>query len=132
MKNEKKHICSKESLSNKVLSDTITMMDARIAHMEDTILDYRDILVKLVKQGNRVTKVLKELQIDLEHITSEEYSYDINEAHLIIDKEIESSKFKNIKELINEYMEKHQDLKEFEKELKKHKDDITPGQVGES
>ena len=29
-------------------------------------------------------------------------------------------------------MEKRKDLQEFEEELKKHKDDITPGQVGES
>ena len=37
-----------------------------------------------------------------------------------------------IKELIDDILERHQDLKEFEDELKKHKDDITPGQVGES
>ena len=29
-------------------------------------------------------------------------------------------------------MSKHKELKEFEKELKKHKKDITPGTIGES
>ena len=29
-------------------------------------------------------------------------------------------------------MEKHKDLKEFEEELKKHKDKLTPGTIGES
>jgi len=36
-----------------------------------------------------------------------------------------------IKALINE-IKRHNDLKEFEDELKKHKDKITPGQVGEA
>ena len=39
---------------------------------------------------------------------------------------------KHLKELVEEYMDKAKDLKEFEKELKKHKDKVTPGQVGES
>ena len=29
-------------------------------------------------------------------------------------------------------MDKHKDLKELEEELEKNKDDITPGQIGES
>ena len=33
---------------------------------------------------------------------------------------------------VEEYMDKHEDLKEFEKELQKHKDKITPGTIGES
>ena len=39
---------------------------------------------------------------------------------------------RHIKELLDEYMAKHKDLKEFEEELKKHRDDITPGEIGES
>ena len=37
-----------------------------------------------------------------------------------------------VKELIDEFMSKHKDLKEFEEELKKVKKLITPGQVGEA
>ena len=37
-----------------------------------------------------------------------------------------------MKELIDDILERQDSLKEFEKELKKHKDKITPGQVGES
>ena len=33
---------------------------------------------------------------------------------------------------VDDILDRHKDLKEFEDELKKHKDDITPGQVGES
>ena len=45
---------------------------------------------------------------------------------------IESGKIKDLKELLDEYMDKHKDLKELEEELEKNKDDITPGQIGES
>ena len=37
-----------------------------------------------------------------------------------------------LKELVNDFMDKQQDLKEFEEELKKHKDELTPGTIGES
>ena len=37
-----------------------------------------------------------------------------------------------LKELIDDMLERQDSLREFEKELKKHKDKITPGQVGES
>ena len=49
-------------------------------------------------------------------------------------KDIESKteKFKNLKELIDEFLTKHKDLEEFEEELKKHKDMLTPGKVGEA
>ena len=34
--------------------------------------------------------------------------------------------------LVQEFMDKHKDLQELEQELKKHKDDINPGQIGEA
>ena len=37
-----------------------------------------------------------------------------------------------LKDIIDDIVERHSDLKEFEDELKKHRDKITPGQVGES
>ena len=37
-----------------------------------------------------------------------------------------------LKDIIDDILERQSDLKEFEDELKKHKDKITPGQVGES
>ena len=39
---------------------------------------------------------------------------------------------KNIRELIDEFMDKHQELKELEEELQKNKDKLTPGQMGEA
>ena len=37
-----------------------------------------------------------------------------------------------MKALIDDILERQDELKEFEKELKKHKGKITPGQVGEA
>jgi len=41
-------------------------------------------------------------------------------------------KAKELKEVLDDFMAKKKDLKEFEEELKKNKDMLTPGQVGES
>ena len=37
-----------------------------------------------------------------------------------------------LKDIIDDILDRHNDLKEFEDELKKHKGKITPGQVGEA
>ena len=41
-------------------------------------------------------------------------------------------KLLELKELFDDFKSRKEELKEFEKELKKHKDKLTPGQVGES
>jgi hypothetical protein len=41
-------------------------------------------------------------------------------------------KAQELKEVLDDFMAKKKDLKEFEEELKKNKDMLTPGQVGES
>ena len=48
------------------------------------------------------------------------------------DNEERVKRTEGLKELIDDILDRHKDLKEFEDELKKHKDKITPGQVGES
>ena len=109
--------------------ETITSMNDRIAHIEDAIMDYREILIKLVKQNNQIVKFLKEFEI--------EEVYDDKEITLMdkkftISDEISTEKAIAIQDLIDKYIASNKDLKEFEKELKKHKDKITPGTVGES
>ena len=37
-----------------------------------------------------------------------------------------------LKELVEDFMDKQEDLKEFEEELKKNKHQLTPGEIGES
>ena len=47
-------------------------------------------------------------------------------------KSIKPERMMHIKELIDEYMDKHKGLKELEDELKKNKIMLTPGQIGEA
>ena len=110
--------------------ETITSMNDRIAHIEDAIMDYREILIKLVKQSNQIVKFLKDVDIDADDI---EYEIKSETVSLPIGKiSVDIDKYEAIKKLIDKYIANNKDLKEFEEELKKYKDDITPGQVGES
>ena len=89
--------------------------------------DDRQLLVKLVKQNNTIVDYLKQLEIDIvdDYETSVMSEYSEEEKKKM-------KKAQELKEVLNEFMDKRKDLKEFEDELKKHKDMLTPGQVGES
>ena len=109
--------------------EIIQDIDYRLTHLEDMEMDNRKLIAKLVKQGNTIVEFLKEFQV--EEIDPSELEIGIGLPPLPSnDERIERTTA--IKELIDDILERHQDLKEFEDELKKHKDDITPGQVGES
>ena len=109
--------------------EIIQDIDARLTHLEDIQTDNRDLIVKLVKQGNTVVEFLKEFQIE-----------EVDPDELLIDEmpeipgpyEDRLVRTEKLKELVDDMLERQSDLKEFEKELKKHKGKITPGQVGES
>ena len=108
----------------KVLQD----MSYAINHIEDMVADNRAIIVKLVKQNNQIVEFLK--QIEIEDIT-DTYS---TEAQIptVDDNELSYERVKKIKALLDEFMGKSSELKEFEEELQKHKDELTPGTIGES
>ena len=109
--------------------EVIQDIDTRITHLEDIEMDNRKLIIKLVKQGNTIVEFLKDFQV--EEIDPSELEIGIGLPPLPDNKE-RIERTTAIKELIDDVLERHQDLKEFEDELKKHKDDITPGQVGES
>ena len=113
----------KEIRLEKVLQD----MSHSLNHIEDIMADDRALLVKLVKQNNTIVDYLKQLEIDI----VEEYENGIV-PELSEEEQQRIKKAKELKEVLNEFMDKRKDLKEFEKELKKNKDMLTPGQVGES
>ena len=124
-------MANKSDTDRKVtLKEVLTEIDARIAHIEDATLDNRDVLVKLVKQSNQIVKFLQQLEV--EEVLDEgavDISFTPGDISL---KENMKSKAIPIKELIEEFMEKHAELKDFEKELKKVKLLLTPGQIGEA
>ena len=108
----------------KVLKD----MSYSLNHIEDIMADDREILVNLVKQNNTIVEFLKQIEIDEVPAEYEEtFKIPLSE-----EEEKKMKKFSKLKEVLDKFMDKRKDLIEFEKELKKHKDQLTPGQVGES
>ena len=109
--------------------EIIQDIDTRLTHLEDIQMDNRDLTVKLVKQGNTVVEFLKDFQI--EPVDMEDLEIGIGLPPLP-SYEDRIGRTTAIKELIDDILERQSDLKEFEDELKKHRDKITPGQVGET
>ena len=99
-------------------------IDVRLTHLEDATLDNREILINLVKQGNKIVKFLKDFEIE----NVDDY---LDETPIELDYG-RSNKLTAMEDLIDEYLYRNKDLREFEKELKKHKDKLTPGIVGKS
>ena len=126
----KKTIETKNDLKDKVsVIEIIQDIDTRLTHLEDMQMDNRELIVKLVKQGNTVVEFLKDFQI--EEINPEDLEIGIGLPPLPSNEE-RIDRTTAMKELIDDILERQDSLREFEKELKKHKDKITPGQVGES
>ena len=109
--------------------EIIQDIDARLTHLEDIQMDNRELTVKLVKQGNTVVEFLKDFQI--EPVDMEDLEIGMRLPPLLDNKE-RIDRTTAMKELIDDILERQDSLREFEDELKKHKDKITPGQVGES
>ena len=107
----------------KILMD----MSFSLNHIEDTMADDRALLVKLVKQNNTIVDYLKQLEVDI----VEDYETSVMSEYSEEEKK-KMKKAKELKEVLNEFMDKRKDLKEFEDELKKHKDMLTPGQIGDA
>ena len=130
MANTKKTIETTNDKKDKIsIVEIIQDIDVRLTHLEDMQMDNRELIVKLVKQGNTVVEFLKDFQI--EPVDMEDLEIGIGLPPLP-DTEERMGRTTALKEIIDDILERHSDLKDFEDELKKHKDKITPGQVGES
>ena len=123
-----KKVNSSDTINESTLHEILLMMDARLKHIEDIEADNRDIIAKLVKQSNQIVQFLRKIEIEEVPSDFEEFNHPL----LTEEEEKKLSKFKHIKEVLDEFISKHKELKEFEEELKKHKTDITPGEIGES
>ena len=119
---------SADKITEDTLHELLTSINSRLGHLEDIEADNREIIIKLVKQGNQIVKFLQ--NIEIEDVT-EEFD-DITAPTLSKADEERSERIQHIKELVEDYMSKQKGLKEFEEELKKHKEEITPGTIGES
>ena len=115
-------------MAEQTIKEMLKMIDAKIEHIEDITADNRAVIIKLVKQSNQIVRFLSNLEIEDVGDSFE----DITSPTLSESEKIRSSKMKELKELVNEFMDKQQDLKEFEEELEKNKEKLTPGTIGES
>ena len=115
--------------TEKTLIDIIQDINFRLTHLEDIEIDNRKLMVKLVQQGNTMVQFLK--QFDIEEINPEDLMVEKLPELPFFDED-RVARTEGLKDLIDDIIEKHKDLKEFEDELEKYKNDITPGQVGES
>jgi len=125
----KKDINRTDKISKGTLHDILLDIKYRLDHMEDMEADNRALIVKLIKQSNSIVKFLAKIDTEADEIiTSEDMGLPpINESL-----SYDAGRINHIKELIDEYMDKNKDLRELEKELKKHKNMLTPGQLGEA
>ena len=114
-------------MEDKKLKKVLQDMSYSLNHIEDIMADDRKILVNLVKQNNTIVDYLKQLEVDI----VEEYENELV-PELTEEEQTRIKKVENLKVVLDEFMSKRKDLKEFEKELKKHKDMLTPGQLGEA
>ena len=111
----------------KLDSDLLKSIQIRLTHLEDMAMDNREVLIKLVKQGNQIVKFLQSLEV-----TSEEIANVDNFNVSISDNKNSNEAQENIEKLLSELENDSEELKEFEEEIKKHIDKIVPGQIGES
>ena len=54
------------------------------------------------------------------------------EENVIFNSEMGEEKVKKLQKFMDDFMERKEELKEFEEELKKHRDKLTPGQIGDA
>ncbi len=119
---------SADKVTENTLHELLSDINARLGHLEDIEADNRDFIIKLVKQGNQIVKFLS--NIEIEDVTDD--FDELMPPTLSKADEERSERIQHIKELVEDYMSKQKGLKEFEEELKKHKEEITPGTIGES
>ena len=112
-------------MPEQTIKEMLKTIDAKIEHIEDISADNRAIIIKLVKQSNQIVKFLKDLDFEIENIYNSEEQLNLNQN-------LSEDKLLELKDLFDEFKSKKNDLKEFEEELEKNKDKLTPGQVGES
>ena len=124
----KKEKHSSDEKSKQSVTEILLDIKYRLNHLEDIQADNREFIIKLVKQTNEIVRFLS--KIDIETIDDEYDNMDFTDTLGKTSIDIERSE--RLKALLDEFMDKKENLKEFEDELKKYKDDIIPGQVGEA
>ena len=125
------------NITETTLHDILLLMNDRITHIEDTMMDVREIMIKLVKQSNKVVSFLKAIDQESDEQYIEQYgtippSFEEFSKDKLNNKIDASENIREIQDIVDNLIEKNRELKELEEELEKNKDKITPGLHGES
>jgi Fe2+ transport system protein B len=120
--NDKKTKTKKNKLSSE------EYINAKLSHIEDMCMDNREIMIKLVQQGNQIVEFLKDIQVEEVTVPEDDGMFPLPKY----ENEDNPNKDKSIKKLLEEFMQQKKDWDEFQEELDEKKDMITPGQAGES
>ena len=125
----KKEKHSSDIITEPTLHEILLDIKYRLEHIEDITADNRSFIIKLIKTNNEIVKFLNDSIHQSEEISNKTIEIELPP----MDKKIISSKkMADLRELIDDYMDKRKDLKELEEELKKNKDMVTPGQIGDA
>ena len=125
----KKEKHSGDKISEQTLHEILLDIKYRLNHIEDITADDRSTLIKLVKQTNQIVKFLSNIDIET---YEDDYYEDMSFPSIPTNNSKSTNMDKKVSKLIDDFMNKKDSLREFEKELRKHKDKITPGQIGEA
>ena len=125
----KKEKHSGDKISEQTLHEILLDIKYRLNHIEDITADDRATLIKLVKQTNSIVKFLSNIDIET---YEDDYYEDMSFPSISKNNSESIDRTKKVSKLIDDFMNKRDSLKELEKELKKHKDMLTPGMIGEA
>tara|TARA_B100000902_G_C26877840_1_gene701077 strand:- start:47 stop:397 length:351 start_codon:yes stop_codon:yes gene_type:complete len=114
-----KKIKAEDKINDTTLHEFLSMIDAKINHIEDITADNRAIIVKLVKQNNEIVKFLKGLELEI--VEGAELS-DVSDDDKLV----------KLMKLVEEFKDSNEEFKKFIEEMDKYKDQLTPGQFGDS
>ena len=125
-----------EKISESTLHELLSSINARLGHLEDIEADKRAIIIKLVKQNNSIVEFLRGLEIEeVDMYGSEEKVSELpglSNTSSFKDTKLTKDNINHMVNLVEDIIARTKELKEFEEELEKHKDKLTPGQIGES
>ena len=121
-----KKVKTTDKINDTTLHELLLMIDAKIEHIEDITADNRSVIIKLVKQSNQIVKFLKQLEL---HEVSDEFE-DITSPPISEEEKLRSGKMQELKELVEEFKDKHKDLKEFDGYRKNYMKNTHKNRIG--
>ena len=117
----------KKQFTKEQLLEMLLILNDKVNNISIMSSDNNHLISELMQQNKALFKFISNLEVE-EIVPEDSYRSLTPSINDIPDEK----SYMSLRELVNEFMGRKKDLVEFEKELKKHKDQLTPGQVGEA